>query len=526
MSIRLGDGNGSFGQRVTYSASNGASSINLADMNNDGHLDMIYASTSLLSVRLGDGEGGFGSSLDLGDSESAFQVADLNNDSILDLAVGRSNVEIYLGKGDGSFRLSDPKAEITQLAFSDGNTIFAGAYFYIYSPEKYYVWFKKDGAGSDPSEWPGELGTGLQVNISAADSAETVASKVKTALEGTGAFSVSNQGGGILTVTNLQEGGAGNVTSIVGVTATVLQQGTNGNAGSFAMSAGCIDLGDLNGDGILDLLGGNLDQSAIYFRFGNGDGTFGSKQAIEMTMDQWDTTAADMNNDGLDDLVYFNSGEGLSVRLSRGDGTFEQAVIHNPGMSGARWIEASDINGDGYKDLVFGDAMGQSDLRTMLGNGDGTLQSLSSNYYMGTFPGGHLLADVNNDGVSDLLAIDDATLQIRYAGTEERTSMGYLNIASQASARKVMDELDSYLLHVEAELAAIGAAQSRIGTAVSVLSSSAENFTAAESQIRDIDVAKEAADLVRNKIIQDTAASLLSQANQVPANLLGTLLGF
>jgi flagellin len=62
----------------------------------------------------------------------------------------------------------------------------------------------------------------------------------------------------------------------------------------------------------------------------------------------------------------------------------------------------------------------------------------------------------------------------------------------------------------------IGANQSRIGIALSNLSSSKENFKAAESRIRDADVAAEAGNLIRTQILQQAASSVLAQANQSP----------
>ncbi len=61
-----------------------------------------------------------------------------------------------------------------------------------------------------------------------------------------------------------------------------------------------------------------------------------------------------------------------------------------------------------------------------------------------------------------------------------------------------------------------GAVESRLNVAHCLLSTSGENFAAAASRIKDADVASEAANLVRNGILQKTAASLLAQANQSP----------
>jgi flagellin len=58
---------------------------------------------------------------------------------------------------------------------------------------------------------------------------------------------------------------------------------------------------------------------------------------------------------------------------------------------------------------------------------------------------------------------------------------------------------------------------SRIGVAINVLQSASENFRAAESRIRDADIAADAAEMVRLQILQQASAAVLAQANQQPS---------
>jgi flagellin len=71
----------------------------------------------------------------------------------------------------------------------------------------------------------------------------------------------------------------------------------------------------------------------------------------------------------------------------------------------------------------------------------------------------------------------------------------------------------------------IGAFQSRLDVALSVLQSSRDNFITAGSRIRDADIAAESADLVRAQILQRAAAGVLAQSNQQPALALQLLTG-
>ena len=69
----------------------------------------------------------------------------------------------------------------------------------------------------------------------------------------------------------------------------------------------------------------------------------------------------------------------------------------------------------------------------------------------------------------------------------------------------------------------LGAIESRLNVTITNLQVARENFSAAESQIRDVDVASEAADLTRLNILQQAGAAVLAQANQQPQLALSLL---
>ncbi len=79
-----------------------------------------------------------------------------------------------------------------------------------------------------------------------------------------------------------------------------------------------------------------------------------------------------------------------------------------------------------------------------------------------------------------------------------------------------MDLLKTALNRISSERGANGAYQSRISSANAVLGQLRESFLSAKSQITDADVALETANLVRNRILQQAGAAVLSQANQAP----------
>ena len=93
----------------------------------------------------------------------------------------------------------------------------------------------------------------------------------------------------------------------------------------------------------------------------------------------------------------------------------------------------------------------------------------------------------------------------------------------QAAALSALDAVKSAITSLTTNRGTLGAAESRLGVAVNSLQVARENFASAESQIRDVDVAQEAANLTRLNILQQAGAAVLAQANQQPALALSLL---
>ena len=93
---------------------------------------------------------------------------------------------------------------------------------------------------------------------------------------------------------------------------------------------------------------------------------------------------------------------------------------------------------------------------------------------------------------------------------------GNTSLASQSAARNALDAIQRAITSVTRNRGTLGAAESRLDTTIRNLRVARENFTAAESRIRDIDVAEEAAELTRLTILQQAGTAILAQANQQP----------
>ena len=105
------------------------------------------------------------------------------------------------------------------------------------------------------------------------------------------------------------------------------------------------------------------------------------------------------------------------------------------------------------------------------------------------------------------------------------TSLGLdtLSINSSGSPSASIAAIDTAINSVSSLRGTLGAAQNRLSSTISNLGVAVENLSAANSRIRDVDVANETAQLTRNSILQQAAISVLSQANSSPQGALQLL---
>jgi flagellin len=92
-----------------------------------------------------------------------------------------------------------------------------------------------------------------------------------------------------------------------------------------------------------------------------------------------------------------------------------------------------------------------------------------------------------------------------------------------SAARNAMTALANAIDNITQQRGVIGATQSRLSAAVNTLTVTRENTIAAESQIRETDVATEASQLLRLQVLQQAQTALLAQSNQQPSRILAVL---
>ena len=170
---------------------------------------------------------------------------------------------------------------------------------------------------------------------------------------------------------------------------------------------------------------------------------------------------------------------------------------------------------------------------TLLDGGGATVETLTSQALNATsvsFTNGLALTKVagTTTGLSASVTIGtvagSAATFANGVKTADAVAEGGIDISSSASvASNGITVIDNAIQLVSAERSKLGAVQNRLEHTINNLGTSSENLTAAESRIRDVDMAKEMMEFTKNNILSQAAQAMLAQANQQPQGVLQLL---
>lgn len=402
-----------FAPAVPYDSGGQAFTTAVSDLNGDGEPDLVVAAyctktdacdVGSVSVLLGNGDGTFQNAViyySTGYHTESVAIADVNGDGKPDLLVGdtcvdadcyRGSVSVLLGNGDGTFQTT------VSYGVEDGNL-----------------------SSIAVADVNGDAKPDFVVTSNCFDGGDYYCGSYVDVFLGNGD----------------------------GTFQTALPY-TYVSGGAWTNS---VAVADVNGDGKPDLLAVNECQGGGIFGgcpsgalgivgvlLGNGDGTF--QTAVTYSSGApiaYALAVADVNGDGKPDLAVTQCGTScggavgvVSVLIGNGDGSFQSAVSYSSGGYGPLSIAIGDVNGDGKPDLLvancsagtaYCDRSGNAlfgNLGVLLGNGDGTFQSVVTYSSGGYSADSVALADVNGDDKPDVVVANNCgtnTSTCSYSGT-------------------------------------------------------------------------------------------------------------
>jgi flagellin len=127
--------------------------------------------------------------------------------------------------------------------------------------------------------------------------------------------------------------------------------------------------------------------------------------------------------------------------------------------------------------------------------------------------------DIHNDDFEDRIKFDPSIL----TATNDALNISDFDFTTKEGAQSALETVEASQRQVNGSRSTLGAIQNRLNSTSDNLGVAIENFSAANSRVRDADIAQSSADLARNNVLQQASVGVLAQANQQPAMALKLL---
>lgn len=435
LSIRKGNGNGTFAAPIEVVVGDSPSGIGIGDFNRDSKKDIIVlnAGTNDLTLvtNLGNMTFDASQSFATGGNPLVVSVQDFNKDGWDDYAVlnsGSSSVTVYLNDKLGGFY------EKANLVTGAGPT---GMDVKDIDRDGNFDIVASNGTDSTVNVYFGD-GTGLfdsstlpipvTLNPSAITLADMNGDSIRDILV-TGNIQnelefIPGQAGrkfGYRTAADtnpvdvvfadFNKNGTKDM-AVLSKTGRTIKIYHNDGKGLFTVSGSALATGDdsesfigvdLQKRGLTDFVVANPNRGSVRVFSAQTNGTYASPVDISVGLGPIAIVSDDLNRDSYPDLAVVNGNNStISVLVNNGSGLFLTKVDYAVGAN-ASDIVATDLNNDGITDLVVSSA-GTNTIGVLIGNGDGTFQA-RVDYGVGNSPTNIVAGDFNNDGFEDIAVL-------------------------------------------------------------------------------------------------------------------------
>ena len=268
-------------------------------------------------------------------------------------------------------------------------------------------------------------------------------------------------------------------------------------------------------------------------------------------MNELATKAANGTMSSSDKNDVQNEIKQLSIEIDRVATTtkFNETYLLNGSstgkLGGAQWngqlsfslqVGADNLASNRISVEIFSISASALGVGTQIKDANGKLKDVSAHdavmtYHYGLNDNGSIVAIAGNDieALSDTAkntATVDAGSILPIGGNVTKgatTGGGYISVKTKTAARAAMDNISAAIKLVSARRSKLGAVQNRLEHTIKNLDNVVENTTAAESQIRDTDMASEMVKYSNNNILMQAGQSMLAQANQSNQGVLSLL---
>ena len=309
----------------------------------------------------------------------------------------------------------------------------------------------------------------------------------------TGAVKVS------ATKTGLAAGGAGSIAT---------SSGTITGANSGVASVGVTNAAKATVANVVDFSG--VSSNALAQDFVGKGFTVGDKQIEFYNADKG---------------AYTGTGIGVNISAAASAADMIKAVIDQAGPQVKDVVFSTGATGKLSVTAAVGGAAGNS-IRVTDG---GVQEQFKATFQVGANKNQSFTIDIN-DMRSEALGITGkagaagfTTSNAVTDGTSSVNKEAALDVSTHTNASAAIETINKAIEAVSSERSKLGASQNRLEHTINNLNTSSENLTAAESRIRDVDMAKEMMEQTKNSILSQAAQAMLAQANQQPQGVLQLL---